>query len=424
MRVLGYVLLGAVALILAVCAIVGVVLYQAFVPTDPRYASPVSQQAAEGALAIPVDFCAADRPHCEGHLQFVRGSALLLVRGVDHVSAHETATGRLLWALPEEELRTAQAPPDFIETHDGEYAFLFDGQVVDLDEGRIAFRGDTYMGGPDSPLHERVRRVRPGVYRFPYYRGVYLVDLTAGRVLPYAHRDAGVSEALPERTDDAWAPYHGPVDQTDDGAFAVLLTAENEPHGPFILSVHSRDHARELWRTTLPESALGAEVWIDGRVVHVSFARRVRSYALRTGAFVAESDAAEEPPSHHWRSDLRGDCVTICRPGQWTEINSSASADRAVVALYEAQAPERGIRMHSGYFTGSSMEAGRRRLRVTRGVNGPTIFTRPMEEGRTTTRGYDTAVAVSNDNAKVAVLATDGVVRIYALPPISGGDNE
>lgn len=280
----------------------GYFLYQAVFPHVPRFASPVSTAADSGAVRIAVPYCLPDPAECEGYLRFFREGRLLLYHDREGLSGFDPATGAQLWQT-HGQFNDIADTPHLVETANGAYAFAeFSGQVVDLDDGRVALQGWMFRTASFAATRDLPTRVSGGLYRLPFADGVFLADLESGRIAPYAAPERGVenSGVLPPKRYDWLEPgWRGPIDQTDDGNLAVwfLLGPEH------FVALYSRDRGAEVWRTKVPEAPLQA--WIDNELVVVEL-RGSNDRIAFEGAL-----AARPPPrparAHLSTSSLRGD---------------------------------------------------------------------------------------------------------------------
>jgi hypothetical protein len=406
--------------IVALVLFFAVSLYNSVFPYIPRYASPVSPAADAGAIRIEVPYCAPNPGHCVGYLAFFRDGRVLLYLDPEGVIAFDPATGAELWRI-NGQFNTVSSRPYLTEFDDGAYLYAeFSGQIIDLDDGRLAFEGPMFETSFSHLPRYRPRRLRGGVYRVPFSRSTFLIDLETGRVAPYAAPEVGVetSGVLPPEFIDSTAPgWHGPLDQTDDGDLALWFLVGEEN----FVTLQSRSRRREVWRAAVPGAPHSG--WIDrdhGVVVAGVYGLEdVVAFDLDNGrpAAAPPPDAAERPLSARLRAadiiyEHRG-----AEPDGWRDLESDATDDLSIVAHYQMQRPRGGFRTRGSYFGGSGTEGGARRLYVTSGPVGRVLLERPMESERTTTAGYDVAIAVAPDGARVAVLPTDGVVRVYHVPP-------
>lgn len=394
-----------------VCAAVGFIYLSAF-PHIPRYASPVSEAADVGARHAIVPYCALNPKDCTGHLRFYRAGAVLLYQDDGGLIALDPATGARLWETSGDFNRGLH-PPHLIEFADHEYAYAASsGQVVDLDDGRIAFDQGMFAGPWYGDGRHDPRRVRGGLYRLPMSWRTFLVDLQTSDVAPYA----GPGEASARPGDFMTPGWHGPIDQTDDGAFALWFWVGEQN----AVVLFSRARQREVWRADVVDAPLSG--WIDAAqnqvVANIRTGPRV-AFDLTTGRPVAAPPEAayvpQTPPPAHRAIEIIYEREKGL-PEEWRDLDVAATEDLSVVAHYQMRRPPRGFRTRGSYFTEGGTEGGERRLRVTAGPGGPVLLEREMESGRTTTAGYDVAIALSPDGARVAVLPTDGVIRIYDVP--------
>lgn len=304
-----------------------------------------------------------------------------------------------------------------VEFEGGAYAYAeYSGQIVDLDDGRVALRDCGWIGQPPQ-------RTRSGLYRVECNRAVVLADLERGLIEPYASPNGGDVETPIPRWESPFDPgWHGPIDQTDDGMLALwFFTGESNS-----VALRSRERG-EVWRVSVPHVPGSARIDAARRRVMVLVNGEEVTYDIRDGrelsAGVISLENRDDAPDANEVRIYDYTPFSERLPGEWHDLDVRASEDSSVVARYQVQVPAGGLRLHQRWGKSASLEGGARRLIVARQADGRILLERAMESGRTATGGYRTDLALAPDGRRVAVLPTDGVLRMYEVPSVTDSNN-
>lgn len=416
---LGHILIGASVIVAATLCVGAIVIFaaiQAMFPDVPSYTSAVSPQADAGAARIVVPYCDPNPRICEGFVHFYRDGRLLIYHDYEGMVAIDPETGTQLWRVAGE--FRAISGLALTEFDGGAYAYAqSSGQIVDLTDGRIALQAcDSIYGAP--------QRMRGAIFRVECNRALVLADLQSGRIEPYASpRSDGVETEVPQSTTNYEPGWYGPVDQNDDGTLALWFSDDANNYVALI----SRNEGL-LWRASLTYRPISGRIDTPRRRVLVRVNGEELALAIRDGH---ELGAEAIVPSEEREDAANTGDATIYDyrpsserlPGEWYDLEVSASEDYSVVARYQVQVPPGGLRRHRGGHWGSdSLEGGARRLIVTRHVDGTILLERPMEVGPTATAGHRASIALAANGRRLALLPTDGVLRIYEVPATAGSD--